>query len=90
LVGHVGETTWEKAVGDTNKWADAVWGDYNKLKHQAGLTFDPERMRVLAQSARLLLQIDLLNTAADKKQIGKLFLNNHQLNGLSTEVARVV
>lgn len=87
---HAGERTWRRLVGDTTDWASAVWGDYNKLKHNPGVTLDPVRLRVLALTARLLLQIDLLNTAAASKAIGARYASHYLLNGLSDEVAGVI
>jgi hypothetical protein len=87
LVDHVGAATWEQFVGDNEKWCNAVWGDYNKLKHDPGYNLDPMRIRVLSLTARVLLQTDLLNAAAQTKRIGRRFLSHYLLMGAKDDLA---
>ena len=54
----------ESFVGDADKWSRLLWKRYDELRHDPDIQHDRQEVRLLVESARVLLTAALLNEVA--------------------------
>jgi hypothetical protein len=74
---HVGDG-FQEWCGDLTDWSGALWSHYNGLKHDPSFVYDIHDVRVLSESALLLLTVALLNRIAGSKQPGRRLFSDHR------------
>lgn len=77
-------------VGDSAKWSDIFWGEYNALKHQPNHIVDHRKIHYLGESAAVLLTCTLLKRVTGSKVIAERILDSHRLNSAGSEIREIV
>lgn len=77
-------------VGDWERWSRLFWDTNNSLKHSPNYQYDANEVRLLAESAAVLLECALLSRCSGSNAISKTICDGHRNHNLGVEVSRLV
>ncbi|MFE5718368.1 ApeA N-terminal domain 1-containing protein [Streptomyces erythrochromogenes] len=74
-------------VQDPEKWANAFWGTYNSIKHEAKYVPDRHQVSVMAESGSLLLAAAIANRVSGGRSVARKIFQSYRIKSLGEEAA---